>query len=217
MSFGALTLKVSGTIMPASAPANPARVRQGQLTQNTSSLVIPFDDGSTAAAGELLVASVRYSTNGQTPVAPGWGDPVVTQPFLSGTAQAQALFVKIADGTETGITVDMGPSFLCSGTVSGWSNAKAGTATSGQFVVKGTGGTFGPSDAPVSPNAIPLMSFAFASNSSWTFSSPWAAYPAANQLTMFAQEPAPGAAASGVISGPSLSATWINLWIEPKS
>lgn len=217
MSFGALTLKVSGTIMPASAPANPVRVRQGQLSQNTASLFVPFDDGSTANAGELLVAAVRYNTNTQTPSAPGWGNPVVTQPFISGTNQAEALFVKIADGTETGITVNMGAGVLCSGTVSGWSNAKAGTATSGQFVIKSAGTTFGPSDAPVSPNAIPLMSFAFAGISTQSFSTPWAVYPAANQLTMFAQEPAPGAAASGTVSGPSLSAVWINLWIEPKS
>lgn len=203
----------------AAASGNPTRVRQGHLTQNTSSLVIPFDDGSTAVAGELLVASVRYSTNGQTPVAPGWGDPVVTQPFLSGTAQAEALFVKTAVGGETGITVNMGPAFLCAGAVSGWRNAKAGTVTSGQFAVKGAGsggGPFGPSDAPVSPNAIPLMSFAFSGVSTWAFSAPWSAYPDTNQLVMFAQEPAPNAAASGTASGPSISAVWINLWLEPK-
>lgn len=200
----------------AAASGNPTRVRQGHLTQNTSSLVVPFDDGGTATAGNLLVAAVRYNTNTQTPSASGWGSPVITQIFAGSTTQAEALFTKIADGTETGITVNMGVSALCSGTVSEWSNAKAGTTTSGQFVVRSTGGTFGPSDAPVSPNAIPLMSFAFASNSNWTFASPWSAYPAANQLTMFAQEAAPNAAASGTLSGSSLAAVWINLWIEPK-
>lgn len=218
MSFGALTLKVSGTIMPASASTSPTKAKGGENAVTGATLVISWDEGGTATAGQKLYASISYNANTQTPTAAGWTQVPGATITISGSNRVLALFTKTSDGTETGITFNLGASAACAGTVTAWNGGKTGTVSSGQFFVNAVGKPFGPSDSPVSSMAVPLMLLALASAATASISSPWTlkvANGAAN--AMYAIEPAPSAPASGMLTltSGSLNAVWMNLWIEP--
>lgn len=202
-------------LWPAAA-SGPAYVRGGAANGNAASLFVPFSDGGTAAAGDLLTASVQYNSSTQTPSMPGWTPEGSVA--IPGGARVLAKFSKTAVGGETGVTFALGAAASCSGAVAEWNGAKAGTFTSGTFISGKTGGAFGPTDAPVSSKAIPDMAFGLSGNTTPSISAPWTIQEySGGQVTAFADEPAPNGPASGTLTNSygALNAAWLNLWIEP--
>jgi hypothetical protein len=136
------------------------------------------------------------------------------------------LFGKVSDGSEQTTTFKVASGSPAMGAaVSEWSGAKAGTFTSSAAPQTGTSIPFGATDAPVSPNAIPLMFVVgtIAIGKIYTWSSGWTGTQGCSTTqysnAFYAYEATPpGAAVSGTlglqVSGSAVN--WCNVWVEPK-
>jgi hypothetical protein len=218
--FGALSIQASGSIV--TATASIAKFVQGNQA-NTNGTAGGLSVTLTAAptSGNQLFAIFQAGATAaiQTPI--GW--------TLLGTCAGSnrlVLFGKVSDGSEQTTTFRVASGSPAMGAaVVEWSGAKAGTFTSSAASQNGVSISFGATNAPVSPNAIPLM-FVIGSiglGHTYTWSSGWTGTQGCSttQYTnaFYAYEATPpGAAVSGTlgiqVSGSGIN--WCNVWVEPK-
>lgn len=201
----------------AAASSGPAFVQGNSLSQTVANPSVSL--AATATAGNQLIATMVCGDY-PAPAAPsGW---TAVSVGASGYLFIWA-YKKISDGTETGIAFPItakGRTLV----ITEWRGAKVGTQTT-KAVSEGPVSTeaFGPSNSPVSSNAIPFITVGWNySAASAAFSSPWVQptpYVYQNMYGgAYAYAPAQGGPASGVVTAAtSVSHVFIslNLWIEP--
>lgn len=205
--------------------SNPAHIR-GNLVASVvavTSLFVPFDDsGSTPAAtsGNVLTAAF-YTIKSRLSATPSGWTPVLSQ---LNAGQALQVFTKVSDGMETGITFSMSGTYAVQGAIIESANASVGSISSGIPVVPATTAafTFGPSDAPVSADAIPLFFVATRRNRGAVTASGWTttwgnsgSY--ANGGYFYQSAPNAAVSVSTVAgnAGAATEAVWANVWLEP--
>lgn len=191
---------------PSVTPSGPAFV-QGKVGVGTITL------GTKATAGNLLVCGA--GKNGSIATPSGWN--------LLGTQNngsvSENIFWRGSDGTETGISLPTG----VAGSITEWTGGNIGGWTGAVVTVStATSATAGPSTAPVSPKAIPLMLSNFNyEHTSIAFGSGWSgeSYYQNNYGAQYAyMATPPNAAVSNTLTINARSSVflWTIVWIEPK-
>lgn len=226
MSFGALQLKVSGSVMPAAPSGAPTIVQvgvtAGNQASNTSEL-ITFP-AAPKATHKLVVAA--YSGVG-TPSVDGFNAIASLTP----SSKMLYWFAKVSDGTEQTITVSFSANSASHGcaAVELDANATLGDAYATKITLAATGNVIGPSSTPAQ-QGTPLL-FGFfdgpSDTSVWTWPSGWSGAGPDNGGNQFpycgsvmASGPVGGSAFTITVTRPSTRGNttafyWSNLWIYP--
>lgn len=207
-----------------SAPVAGPVQQMTALYGNVASWTVQFPQKATV--GNTLLINVHSLVSINTPS--GW--TLVAPGSTSGAGMF--VFQRTSDGTET--SVAMTTTGATTGRISAgmqeWRGTIVGTTASG--LASPTAGTIssGPSSAPPSATAIPVMftNVGYSNVATMTYDTPWEGVPEAltpdgtSYLATVAWRPAPDAVVT--LTGTRLTSTgsnatgwvrWLNLWIEP--
>jgi hypothetical protein len=232
MSNPALMMAISGSLRytPATGPAfvKGNTHYEGSAVLSTTVWFNDADHTAHATAGNRLFAQFITINSRYASATPAGWTLLASQ---KGTgAVALQLFTKISDGTETSVTFTTSATYNKAAMITEWTPSKVGTITSNAFAIaSGLTWTAGPTDAPVSPLAIPLFGYNYQNNRSGdTPTAPWVGQSTNKTSNVagggayinggFGYQPAPNAAATFAATsgtGTTTDAAWINVWIEP--
>lgn len=228
MSFDALQLKVSGSVMPA-APSGPATFVQGAYRAPTdpNPLVLP----SAPTAGNRLILS-GYSGNNRTFSAPDGTWTLAKQWDDTTDSRRLTIYTKISDGTETSIAAKFSGGTLHGGSVVEFANAGGIEAVANGLIAPSQGSTtkrdFSTIGAPTNTNAVPLIISGWESGgNTYTYADGWAGLAFASNgdslvpSYMYLATPPAGGATSTTVSYSSGTnnanpTPYLCLWIDPK-
>lgn len=155
MSFGALRLKVSGSVMPAAA-SSPVLVQQAATGQSAAGTSRTVTLPSVPTIGNTLLLVARENSSGDAVTPPGWTK--LGEQLPTGSTRPAVWFTKTSDGTEQTITVNFGASVGHGVAVQEWEGAVTFGTTSGVYIPSiSNPQTCGPTDAPPSATAVPSM------------------------------------------------------------